>query len=226
MTIEDEIWDEFNSLSSGYENLVSVKEAFNVSFECTIGLLNRIDKSQNIWYQNSQVHSDELIEKVLIGEKKWDQIVDDLPKRLVTEYHEPEFRKLNKLLLSVFHTPDHAFDYLKIKRFPLGVSCIRCGSSTIYHTNTGQYKCPSCNYKFIETTKTIFNNTKLDLTKWYSAIVILTSKNRISSHRLADILRLTQKTTYYMARKIKNNINDPFLREINHGLFEYKPPKF
>lgn len=227
MTIEDEIWDEFNELSNydsdTMRSLPSAKAVFNLSSKSKIGVIDRIDKNQNIWHQNNQVHSDELIEKVLLGEKKWDNIVDDLPKRIVSDYHEPEFRRLNKLLLSVFHTPEHARDYLKIKIFPEGLFCVKCGTKKIYTLQSKQYKCVSCKYKFSDISNTMFYNTKLDLTKWYSLIVILTSKNRIGTPRLSDILHLTQKTTYYMARKVKNNINDPFLREINRGIFEYKP---
>jgi|SRR5688572_12529288 len=242
MSIEDEIWDEFNDFSND-NGIVSIRQGLNLGYFEKIGKVTRSDKPQPIWHINNQTAVDELVDKVLLGEKKWDDVVDILPKRVVNKIpviktrqqlekermqiekkmQIPDSIKMNKLILSVFQTQEHAIDYLKVKRFPDDINCIRCGSGTIYVCSSGQYKCPSCNYKFIETTKTIFTDTKLELTKWYGAIAILTSKRKVSTHKLAEIIGTTQKTSYYMARKIKNNINDPLLREVNRGIFQYKP---
>lgn len=224
MTIEEEIWDEFNTLSNE-QSIFSFRDGLGFSNNDKIGIINRIDKPQQIWYSGRQVALDELIEKALRGEKKWDQISDDMPKRIVTELHEAQFVRINKGILSVFNAPDDAIDYLNVKRFSDGLKCVRCGSSRIYHLSEGiwKYKCPTCNYKFIPSTRTIFHNTKLDLTKWYAGLVMLTSQNRISVRRLADILKIQYVPAWQMCRKIKDNINDPFLREVNRGIFEYKP---
>jgi len=100
-SIEDEIWEEFNGLSGNNDSITytDIAQSFGASFGEKIPTISRIDKPQNIWIPNRQIAQDELIDKAILGEKKWDQVVMDLPKRLIYEYHEPEFRKLNKMLL-------------------------------------------------------------------------------------------------------------------------------
>lgn len=219
MSIEDEIWDEFNTLSES--NLV------DFSVIESMGRISKIDQSQKVWYENKQIATDELVDKCILGEKKWDQVVDDLPKRIITEVHEPYFHKLNNMLLSIFRTQDDAVSYLEFKRFANAFCCVHCGNDTnIYLCSEGKLKCSACGYYFKATTKSIFHATKMDLTTWYGAMVIMSNATKqVSTHALGRVLRITQKTSYYMARKIKDNLNDPFIREVNRGIFEYKPSR-
>ena len=54
-------------------------------------------------------------------------------------------------------------------------------------------------------TNTLFDNTKIELRKWFLAIYIVTShKKGISSMQLAKDIDVTQKTAWLMLQRIRN----------------------
>ena len=72
----------------------------------------------------------------------------------------------------------------------------------------GQYLCKDCQIKFTVLQNTIFVYSKVELRKWVCAIYILITTNvtdkEISSHQLAKIIGVTQKTAWNMIFYIKN----------------------
>ena len=68
----------------------------------------------------------------------------------------------------------------------------------------GRFVCPYCKNKFSCTVGTIFENTKVSLRKWFTAMYLISShKKGISSNQLARDIRVTQKTAWYMLHKIR-----------------------
>lgn len=90
-------------------------------------------------------------------------------------------------------------------------------SSKVYKTKNG-YRCKNTSKYFNVKTGTLFDNTKVNLQKWFIAIWLVTShKKSISSMQLAKDIHVTQKTAWFMLQRIRacfdieNNDNDHML---------------
>lgn len=91
--------------------------------------------------------------------------------------------------------------------------CPKCEGNTVYALKNGkQYKCRSCDRKFSVIVGTVFENTKLPLSKWMIAAYLLTSnKKGISSLQLARHIQVTQKTAWFMLHRIREMIKNKSL---------------
>jgi transposase-like protein len=96
--------------------------------------------------------------------------------------------------------------------------CYRCGkeNNKIYVLKDGKhFKCTSCNRLFSYKTGTIFEDSKITLKKWFTAIYLHTAnKKGISSIQLGKHIGVTQKTAWFMLHRIRfvlgNKDNNPF----------------
>jgi transposase-like protein len=80
----------------------------------------------------------------------------------------------------------------------------------IYNLKTGHdFKCSCCKRNFSYKTGTIFENTKIGLKEWFTAIYLHTSnKKGISSCQLAKHIGITQKTAWFMLMRIRYAIEN------------------
>ena len=85
--------------------------------------------------------------------------------------------------------------------WPNGPVCPRCGTldkiGTVGGTSPrpGLYYCGHCKRQFTVTVGTIFERSKVPLSKWWLAIHLIgSSKKGISSHQLHRMLGLTYQT--------------------------------
>jgi transposase-like protein len=92
-------------------------------------------------------------------------------------------------------------------RWPEGVSCPACGRTDVsWLANQKKWQCKSAHAKRQFTAKvgTIFEDSPLGLEKWLPAVWIITSaKNGVSSCEMARTLGITQKSTWFMLRRIR-----------------------
>jgi transposase-like protein len=78
-------------------------------------------------------------------------------------------------------------------------------TSTVYVCKGNKYKCKNTGKYFNVRTATLFDNTKIELQKWFIAIFLVTShKKGISSLQLGRDLDVTQKTAWFMLQRIRN----------------------
>lgn len=78
-------------------------------------------------------------------------------------------------------------------------------TSKVYECKNKRYRCRNTGKYFNVRTGTVFSNSRIELQKWFMAIwIVTTSKKGISSTELSKDLNLTQKTAWYMIRRIKN----------------------
>lgn len=77
--------------------------------------------------------------------------------------------------------------------------------SKVYKTSRpGVYICSKTRKYFNIKVGTIFENTKLDLKRWFTAIYIFSShKKGISSHQLSRDLSITQKTAWFLLHRLR-----------------------
>ena len=82
--------------------------------------------------------------------------------------------------------------------------------------NTKRYHCNNCNTSYSILVNTIFKSTKIELQKWFLAILIIKNKN-VSSRKLANILSVTKDTAWRMQSKISKSLfeNPDFINKIN-----------
>ena len=78
-------------------------------------------------------------------------------------------------------------------------------TSKIYICPNHIYKCKNTGKYFNVKTGTIFHNSKVPLQKWFVAIWLITEHNKnITSVALGKELNITQKTAWYILKRIKS----------------------
>jgi transposase-like protein len=106
-------------------------------------------------------------------------------------------------------------------RWPDGrVRCPRCGSDrVVYLENAREWKCYGKHPKpkFSLKTGTIFEDSRLGLDKWLVALwLIVNCKYGITSGEIARALGVTQKSAWFLARRLRE--------ALRAGAFDRLPP--
>jgi hypothetical protein len=106
-----------------------------------------------------------------------------------------------------FSTEEKCREYLEQQRWNGTPACPFCGSINVCRFSNGKiFKCreKECRKKFSVTVGTIYENTKIPLTKWFLATYILAVHSKgISSLQLATWLGVTQKTAWHLNHRIR-----------------------
>lgn len=107
--------------------------------------------------------------------------------------------------LKVFPSEEECISYLEQLRWNGNVVSPFDPSSKVYECKNHQYRCKNTGKYFNVKTNTLFDNTKIELQKWFMAVWISTShKKGISSPQLAKDINVTQKTAWFMLQRIRN----------------------
>ena len=109
-------------------------------------------------------------------------------------------------LLKAFPDEQSCIDHLESLRWINGnVISPFAPSSKVYKCANNRYRCKdTCKY-FNVKTSTLFDNSKIELQKWFLAIWLVTShKKGISSIQLSKDIGVTQKTAWFMLQRIRN----------------------
>ncbi|MBX7052658.1 MAG: IS1595 family transposase [Flavobacteriales bacterium] len=112
-----------------------------------------------------------------------------------------------------FDTNEKCRAYLEQQRWGNTPACPFCGSTNVcrFKNDSRKFKCreKECRKKFSVTVGTIYENTKIPLTKWFLATYILTNHSKgISSHQLAAWLGITQKSAWFLNHRIREMLTD------------------
>ena len=109
-------------------------------------------------------------------------------------------------LMERFHSEAACREILQKLRWPDGMACPRCGSSSVRNSYTrNQFDCGSCGYQFSVTSGTIFHDSHLPLPKWFVAIYLMVeSKKGISANQMKRTLEVSYKTAWYLCHRIRN----------------------
>lgn len=93
--------------------------------------------------------------------------------------------------------------------------------SKVYKCAQGRYKCKNTGKYFNVKVGTIFEDTKVSLTKWFMALYVFAShKKGISSHQLARDISVTQKTAWFMLHRLRFMFNHPDFKVKLDGIIE------
>ena len=118
-----------------------------------------------------------------------------------------------------FSDEDKAREFLEKLRWPDGPVCPHCGlvdnayrlepkpstkGGKNQHVRKGVWKCGGCRKQFTVTVGTIFADSHIPLSKWLLAFHLLcASKKGISAHQLHRMLKLTYRSAWFMAHRIR-----------------------
>ena len=114
---------------------------------------------------------------------------------------------------TIFVDENAAREALEQVRWPNGPVCPHCGTigpriakveGTKRSHRPGLYYCNECTGQFTVTVGTVFERSKIPLTKWWMAVYLLnSSKKGFSAHQLHRTLKVTYKTAWFMMHRIR-----------------------
>ena len=98
-------------------------------------------------------------------------------------------------------------------RWPNGPVCPRCGKNERRYATAreGRWRCgnPACRKDFTALTGTVMERSHAPLHKWLAAFHLLTSsKKGFSAHQLHRTLKVTYRTAWFMAHRIREAMRD------------------
>jgi transposase-like protein len=120
-----------------------------------------------------------------------------------------------------FDIDEKCRQYLEERRWNGTPACPFCGVLNVHRFPNGKiFKCRDCRKKFSVTVGTVYENTKIPLTKWFLATYILGVHSKgISSLQLATWLDVTQKTAWFLNHRVREmlTVKQP---ELLNGIVE------
>jgi hypothetical protein len=122
----------------------------------------------------------------------------------------PEITEFSSLvdLISTFSTEQKCIDHLEAILWGGFVVSPFDPTSKVYKCAGNKYKCKNTGKYFNVKTKTIFDDTKIPLQKWFMAIYLIANhKKGISSHQLSRDIKVTQKTAWYLLHRVRFAFN-------------------
>jgi transposase-like protein len=114
--------------------------------------------------------------------------------------------------MATFPTDDDCKRYLMGRRWPIGVTCPRCGNPALYKPNTRPFHwlCKPCkNYRFSVISGTIFENTNYPLRTWFEVLrSILNAKKGISAKQIEREIGSSYPTAWYLCHRLRAVMKD------------------
>jgi transposase-like protein len=111
----------------------------------------------------------------------------------------------------IFTNEIAAREALEAVRWPNGPVCPHCGSTgddvALLQGKSGRpglFYCNGCKGQFTVTVATVFERSKIPLSKWWMACHLLnSSKKGISAHQMHRMLGVTYKTAWFMMHRLR-----------------------
>jgi transposase-like protein len=111
----------------------------------------------------------------------------------------------------IFTDETKAREWLEARVWPNGPVCPHCGATGEDVTplsgktyRQGLYQCNGCRGQFTVTVKTVFERSKIPLSKWLAALFLLTSsKKGVSAHQVHRSLGVSYKSSWFMMHRLR-----------------------
>ncbi len=114
----------------------------------------------------------------------------------------------------IFHDEIKAREWLESQLWPDGPFCPHCGSvgGTKLHGKAhrpGVHQCNECRQQFTVTVGTLFERSKIPLSKWLMATYLLcASKKGMSTRQLSRMLGVSVKSSWFMMHRIREGMRE------------------
>lgn len=108
------------------------------------------------------------------------------------------------------NTQSKCMAYLERNRWPVTPICPYCNSTkSSRKTQEFRHTCHNCKRSYSVLVGTLFESTKLPITKWFLAIhLIINAKKGISSLQLARDLHVNKNTAWFLQKRIRQAMKD------------------
>ncbi len=119
------------------------------------------------------------------------------------------------LTAPIFNDDAKAREWLEAARWPGEPVCAHCGSANVQRLEgeahrPGLLYCRACRKQFSVTVGSVMERSHVPLPKWVLAFhQMAASKKGVSAHQLHRMLKLTYKTAWFMAHRIREGMTDP-----------------
>jgi transposase-like protein len=129
--------------------------------------------------------------------------------------HKQDSEEINLVTLAQEYSSDRkARKFLESLLWPNGPVCPHCQFAEVYKlkpkatskapARRGLYKCAACRKQFTVTVGTIMEDSHIPICKWLMAIfIVCSSKKSISANQLHRMLKVTYKSAWFMAHRIR-----------------------
>jgi len=115
----------------------------------------------------------------------------------------------------IFHDETAAREWLEARLWGNGRMCPHCGvvdQSTLMHGKShrpGLYQCNACREPFTVTVGTLYERSKVPLTKWLAAThLMMASKKGMSALEIGRLLGLSKKTAWFLCHRIRESLRE------------------
>jgi transposase-like protein len=122
---------------------------------------------------------------------------------------------MNALTDRIYNDETAARQHLEAIRWPNGPICPHCGSVDNAKrldgesTRPGLLNCRDCRKQFSVTVGTVFERSKIPLTKWLACSYLMaSSKKGVSSHQIHRTLGITYKSAWFMTHRLREAMRD------------------
>jgi ribosomal protein L37E len=201
-----------------------LKDSLNTQLEAQVEERTKevLEKSAIIEEQNQELtqvnellqqQKEEILQMNLLLEKDNEELHTNVVKAtqarvMSTEVDFEEFSKIYpdnescfRFLASMKWGNDTAADHYE---------CRKCGHDHYFHGHSPySRRCAKCDYDESVIAHTIFQNTRIPINKaFYMVFLMYTTKGKISSHKLSEILSIRQGTCWSYASRIKKVMQD------------------
>ncbi|MEO6780156.1 MAG: IS1595 family transposase [Bradyrhizobium sp.] len=114
----------------------------------------------------------------------------------------------------IFQDETKAREWLEARVWANGRVCPHCGNADQDKLTKlegkahrpGVYQCnePECRQQFTATVNTVFERSKIPLTKWLAALFLMTaSKKGVSAHQVHRMLGISYKSTWFLMHRLR-----------------------
>jgi transposase-like protein len=110
----------------------------------------------------------------------------------------------------IFTDDDKAREWLERRIWATGRLCPHCGVISYSTLLKGQkhrpgvYQCLACRGQFTVTVGTVFERSKIPLSKWLAALFLMVaSKKGVSAHQVHRMLGISYKSTWFMMHRLR-----------------------
>ncbi|PWS30659.1 7TM diverse intracellular signaling domain-containing protein [Pedobacter paludis] len=119
---------------------------------------------------------------------------------------EVDFEEFSK----IYPDKESCYEFLAELKWANGYHCKKCSNDHYFNGHIlHSRRCSKCGYEESVTTYTIFHNTRIPINKaFYMIFLIYSSKGKISSHKLSELLSIRQSTCWTFGARIKKVMDD------------------
>src|SRR5229473_1599484 len=125
----------------------------------------------------------------------------------------------------IFYDDAKAREWLEARIWPNGPVCVHCGATSEHVTQLhgqahrpGTYQCNACREQFTVTVGTVFERSKIPLSKWLAALFLMTaSKKGVSAHQVHRSLGVSYKSAWFLCMRLREALRSGDLSPMGGG---------